>query len=365
MKYINVNTDAMKITRFKVYPISLKLSEPYTIAYERYDYAVNILLRIDTSKGISGWGCAAPDPHVTGETAEDVLNVFKVTIKKLLLNADPLRPVLHLEKIKKKLKDYPAAIAMVDMALHDLLGKVAGLPLYRLLGGYRRRMITSVTIGILSVTDTVAKARDLVARGFKALKIKGGSHVESDIERVLKVREVVGKKIQLRFDANQGYNEQQALDFIAGVRLADLELVEQPVAKDRQDVIGRITSRVPVPIMADESLIDLKDAFRLAKKDLVDMVNIKLMKVGGIHEAMRVNAVAAAAGLETMVGCMDETALSVAAGLHFALARPNVRYADLDGHLDLIDDPTAGTIRLKDGILYPRELPGLGFEGWL
>jgi L-alanine-DL-glutamate epimerase-like enolase superfamily enzyme len=355
----------MKIIRFKVYPISLKLSEPYTIAYESYDYAVNILLRIDTSRGISGWGCAAPDRHVTGETAEDVLKVFKDTIKELLLNADPLRPVAHLENLKKKVKSVPAAIAMVDMALYDLLGKVAGLPLYRLLGGYRRRMMTSITIGILPVADTVAKARDCVSRGFKALKVKGGSHIDLDIERILKVREAVGKRIQLRFDANQGYNEQQTLDFVEGVRQADLEILEQPVAKNHPEAMGRITGRVSVPIMADESLLNLTDAFRLAKKDLVDMVNIKLMKVGGINEAMRVNAVAAAAGIESMVGCMDETALSVAAGLHFALARPNVRYADLDGHMDLIDDPTAGTVQLKDGILYPRELPGLGFEGWL
>jgi L-alanine-DL-glutamate epimerase-like enolase superfamily enzyme len=169
-------------------------------------------------------------------------------------------------------------------------------------------MITSITIGILPVADTVAKARDYVASGFKALKIKGGSHVELDIERILKVREAVGKRIQLRFDTNQGYNEQQTHDFVTGVRRADLELLEQPVAKGHPEVMGRITGRVSVPIMADESLLNLKDAFRLAKKDLVDMVNIKLMKVGGIHEALRVNAVAAAAELEAMVGCMDETA---------------------------------------------------------
>jgi L-alanine-DL-glutamate epimerase-like enolase superfamily enzyme len=355
----------MKIRQIEVWPIYLKLAQPYTIAYGSYDYAVNILLRIDTSTRISGWGCAAPDPQVTGEAAADVLQVFEDTLERLLLNTDPLRLALRLEEIKRVVKYYPATIAMVDMALHDLLGKIAGLPLYRLLGGYRKRMLTSVTIGILPLSETVEKARDLVARGFKALKIKGGNDVGSDIERVIKVRETVGKRIQLRFDANQGYNEQQALDFIAGVRRADLELVEQPVAKDHQAAMGRITDQVTVPIMADESLLNIKDAFRLAKKGLVDMVNIKLMKVGGIHEAMRVNSVAAAAGLEAMVGCMDETALSVAAGLHFALARPNVRYADLDGHLDLIDDPTAGTVRLKDGILYPRESPGLGFEGWL
>lgn len=351
----------MRIVAAEAWPVAMDLDQPYTIAYERISEAVNVFLRLETDSGLCGFGCAAPDPVVTRETAEQVLAAAKDKIIPMFKGRDPLNWARHLADLRKLIGTMPAARAMVDMALFDLLGTAAGLPLYRILGGFRNRMLTSVTIGILPLRETLNMARHYTGQGFKSIKLKGGLDVEADIQKICKLRETCGRSIKLRFDANQGYRHSQAMRFVEGTRKADPELFEQPTPRNEIKLLGRITRQSHIPIMADESLMSLKDVFRLAKKGLVDMVNVKLMKTGGLAEAMQIDAVARAAGINVMVGCMDESALSIAAGLHFALARPNVTHADLDGHFDLKNDPAKGALRFKNGYLYPTGRPGLGF----
>jgi L-alanine-DL-glutamate epimerase-like enolase superfamily enzyme len=324
--------------------------------------ATNVYLRVVTDSGPVGFGCAAPDEEVTGETPGSVLAAVRDTVEPAVRGSDPLRTAMLLERVRQPMAASPSAKAALDMALYDILGKQARLPLWKLLGGYRDRIRTSITIGILPVAETVNEATGWVGRGFSCLKIKGGADLDADVDRLLEVRRAVGPRIELRFDANQGFTVDQTLELVRRAADARLRLIEQPTPRGEPELMAQISRRTSIPVMADESLMDLRDAFRLARKDLVDMVNVKLMKVGGISEALHVNAVSRAAGYEVMVGCMDESALAIAAGLHFALARPNVLFADLDGHIGLIGDPAADAVRLRDGWLHPTGRPGLGFD---
>lgn len=352
----------MKITGLDVWSVTMRLSEPYTIAYESVDAATNIFIRIKTGGGIVGYGCAAPDKEVTGETPRSALDLIDSAVRSHLLGKDPLDFRRILEEIGRIIPRAPSCMAAVDMALLDILGKVSGLPLYRLLGGMRDRIATSATIGILPTEETLLRARYWVGQGFASLKIKGGIDVQQDIERILAVREAVGELIDLSLDANQGYTPEQAMKFIRGTKKAHPSFLEQPTPRGDLELMGYVSSLADVPIMADESLLTAGDAAEIARHGIADMFNVKTMKVGGIVAAMEIGALARAFGIDVMAGCTDEAALGIAAGLHFALATPAVVRADLDGHLPLMDDPSSGAVMLEGGWLSPTGRPGLGFD---
>lgn len=350
----------MRIVRVEAVPLQLRLREPYTIAYETISSVYNVGLRFVTDTQHVGLGIVAPDEGVTGETPADAERAIHDVVLPLMQGADPLRRALYNEPLFDALPGCPSVRSAVDAALYDLLGKACGVPVTTLLGHYRTHMATSMTVYIRPGDETVSQARAYVNEGFRAIKLKGGVDVDADIERVLAVRAAVGPDIDLRFDANQGYTAEQSIHFSTQVRSAGLSMLEQPTPADERYVLRDVTAATNTPVMADESILSLADAFLFARGNAMDMVNLKLVKVGGIDRAALINGVARAAGLHVMVGCMDEAALSIAGGLAFALSRRNVEFADLDGHLDLLDDPTAGAVHLHDGCLYPSDQPGFG-----
>jgi L-alanine-DL-glutamate epimerase-like enolase superfamily enzyme len=352
----------MIITKIDIHPITFKLKNPYAIAYDSYDTAANVLVRIETASGSVGWGNAAPDAHVTGENIEQTKEILATSIVPALSGRDA-RNIAEIETLLQTTSpNTPAARAAIDIALYDLLGQRAGLPLYQLLGGARQRIVSSVTLGIASVEDGTRQARELVQSGFRALKIKTGKDWKEDVERVKAIRDAIGATIALRVDANQGYSVQEALKFIRGVKACQIEFIEQPTPANALGDLKILRDESAIPVMADESARSANEVLNLAFNKIVDMVNVKLMKNGGIAGAIQTVAVAAAGGLPIMLGCMDESRVSIAAALHLACALPGVLYADLDGAFDLVDDVAAGGFELQKGFLIPSDKPGLGVK---
>ena len=350
----------MRITRLDAWRVRFPLVKPYSIAYATTEVAENVFVRLETDSPLAGYGAASPDIEVTGETPETVLAGLLTRAEPIVRGRDPLDTAAIVRDLAAAFPRGPSALAAVDIALHDLKARIAGLPLWQLLGGYRSSIKTSVTVGILPEAETVEAARRWVERGFTSLKLKGGLDVDSDIERVFKVREALGSDVELCFDANQGYDLNDALRFSERACQAAVRFLEQPTPKGDLEMLSQVKRAGLLRIMADESVVSPNDALTLATTSSVDYFNIKLMKHGGISGAMRIDTIAECAGIPAMVGCMDESALSIAAGLAFALARPNVFQADLDGHLTLLEDPVLGQIRLSEGILRGTNEPGLG-----
>ena len=329
----------MRIVSVEAIPVRIKLTEPFAIATEVVDEVENIFFRLETDSGITGWGCGAPDT-VTSDDATQSMAVFDTVIKNVLLDSDPTRIHALNEAVEDRVQGNTSTKAGVNLALYDILGKAAGMPLYRLLGGYRDRIETSVTIGINTTDVMVEKARDWVSRGFKCLKLKCGINPDEDIDTVLAVRAAVGPDVKLRLDANEGYGIDDSLRVVSTLegQEADLELLEQPTKASYLYALKEVTGRCNVPIVADETALTLQKSLKLIRMEVADVINIKLMKTGGITNAIKVNTFAELANIPVMVGCMNESMAAMVGGVHFACAFANVRYADLDSTLDIEKD---------------------------
>jgi L-alanine-DL-glutamate epimerase-like enolase superfamily enzyme len=251
----------------------------------------------------------------------------------------------------------------LDIALHDLFAQYLGLPLVEYLGRAHEGLPTSVTIGIMPLADTLEAGRQFVAEGFKVIKLKTGKAVGQDVETFSKLRETVGPDIIIRVDANQGYTTDDLAQFVGKTTKLGLEFVEQPLPKGNPREMLELPEDLCRRCAADEDLISPADALTLAQRPLpYGIYNIKLMKCGGVGEALRIADIALNAGIELMWGCNDESIASIAAALHVALACPATRYLDLDGSFDLARDLVTGGFILRDGCLFTNGEPGLGLK---
>jgi o-succinylbenzoate synthase len=350
------------IQQIEVYPVTLAYREPFRIAPGASTESRNVVVKIVTDYGVYGWGEASPSERVTGETAETVIKVLDKIAPKLI-GMCPLRIEQDVELMDNLVAGNPSAKAAIDIALHDIFGKTVRKELYRVLGGYRTEVLTDITLSIKSPKEMARDAVKAVKKGFKALKVKVGVNPEEDVERIRLIREAVGEKIEIRIDANQGWTPKQAIEVLNKIEKFNIQFAEQPVPAEDLKGLMEVKRNSSIPIMADESVHSPEDALRLIRAEAVDLINIKLMKSGGIHKAKKIAAIAEAAGIPCMIGCMGESEIGIAAGAHLAAAVRNIQYADLDSDLLLKDKlVTKGGTKVKNSMrTFPKQ-HGLGIR---
>jgi L-alanine-DL-glutamate epimerase-like enolase superfamily enzyme len=206
------------------------------------------------------------------------------------------------------------------------------------------------------------RAQGVVDDGFKTVKVKVGEVPDTDIERLRAVRAAVGPAVRLRIDANQGWTAAEAVRALRGIEQFDIEFCEQPVMYSDWDGLKYVRNHSGIPIMADESVHSPGDAIEAVRRDAVEMINIKLMKAGGILSSMRIAEIAGAAGMKCMIGAMNETRIALTAAAHVAMSQKPILYADLDTFTEHKLDPVAGGMQVKDGIVTVPDAPGLGLD---
>jgi L-alanine-DL-glutamate epimerase-like enolase superfamily enzyme len=355
----------MIIEQIETFRIAVPLIKPFKTALRTVTTAESIFVKITCDNGIVGWGEAPPTVVITGDSLHGIESAIQHVMKPFLLKKNLLNYESMFQGLKTLMVGNSSPKAAIDMALYDCISQNCKLPLYQFLGGYKKELETDFTVSVNDPQEMGEDAVGYVQKGFNVLKVKvGKDDIAKDIERIREIRNRVGMDIKIRLDANQGWTEKDAIRAIRKLEDSDLriELVEQPVKADNIEGLKQVTDAVDTPIMADESVFTPKQAFQVLKTRSADLINIKLMKAGGIYQAQIINQLAEACGVECMVGSMIETRLGITAAAHFAASKQNLTRFDFDAPLMLAKEMVEGGIHYNGRLITLPEAPGLGIK---
>jgi L-alanine-DL-glutamate epimerase-like enolase superfamily enzyme len=351
----------LKITDVEIFLFDIPLTSPFRISIGELSAANDLLIRVHTDQGVTGIGEACPFPPITGETQATNAAAAR-TIRDMIKGKDPLAIDDLLRQIGAMVHSNPSTVAAYEMAFFDILGKVAGLPLFRLFGGTKNVFETDITTGLDTLEAMRDEAKGHADKGYKTLKVKVGLDPDEDYAHIEAIRSAVGPKVNIRIDANQGWSVPQAIYGLKKMAPLGIQFCEQPVVASDTAGLKTVRSESPVPIMADEAVFGPADAIKLIRAEACDTFNIKLMKAGGMLNSIRIAHIADAANMRCMVGCMLETRLGLTAAAHVVASQANIIYADLDGSADQTIDPIVDGITVQAGTLTLPEKPGLGCD---
>lgn len=355
----------MKITKVRIGKISVPLRVPFKTALRRVDSVEDVIVEIHTDTGNIGYGEAPPTGVITGDTTGAIIGALNDHIIKTIIGRDIDDFENLTESVQKCIIHNSSAKAAVDMALWDLYGQLYNIPVYKLLGGSKDKIVTDITISVNSPDEMARDAINAINRGYDTLKVKVGVNPTLDVERLSAIRSAIGHRAKLRIDANQAWKPQEAVRILNKMQEQglDIELVEQPVIAHDIEGLKYVTERSYVPVLADESVFSPLDAMKIIQTGAADLINIKLMKCGGITPALKIADAASIMGVECMLGCMLEAKISVNAAVHVACARSIITKIDLDGPVLCSEDPIIGGSIFNEKDISISKEPGLGIKG--
>ncbi len=329
----------------------IPLKTPFITALRRVEHVETVRVVLTDASGETGTGEAPPTKAITGEDCESIIAALE-TFKPALLHTDFKTIDDAMETLHKAIEGNSSAKAAIDMALYDLFAKKAGMPLYRYLGGSLKALHTDVTISLKTPEAMAEDALKALSEGFNILKVKVGGNDGLDIDRVRAVRKAAGSGATLLIDANQAWDEAQTMAFIDALKSDDIALIEQPVPANELEAMQRITQHSPIPILADESVFTLEDARKVVSTNAGDLINIKLMKCGGIYKAKQILEYCRKNGVQCMMGSMLEGPVSIAAALHLCMAYGDVIvWHDLDSPLLYRALPASAPLTFEKNLL--------------
>lgn len=349
----------MKITDMQFEKMTFTFHEPFKIAFAVIEGYDTLVVKLSTDEGLAGYGEAAPLGFVTGDNLDTALALGQ-EYRQMLLGQDPLAIARIHQLMDGAYAGNTSIKAAIDMACYDIAAQKMGVPLWKYLGGSDPEVVTDVTLGMDTPERMAAKAREWVEGGFTELKVKLGEDPGTDLARMQAIRRAVGPHIVLRIDANQGWDVKQSIRMARALEPLDIDLIEQPVPDWDLEGLRRVRDASLIPVAADESCHSPMDAHRLT--GCVDGMNIKLMKCGGIYQALKINAVAESAGLFCMIGCMGESKIANTAAMHLAAATPNIRKVDLDVTFFAEGAQVRGGFTSEGGRCRLSDRPGLGID---
>jgi len=356
--------EKMKITKVKLGIISVPLRVPFKTALRTVNSVEDVIVEIHTDTGNIGYGEAPPTGAITGDTTGAIIGALKDHIIKTIVGRD----VDDFENLMKDLNfcivKNTSAKAAVDIALWDLYGQLHKIPVHKLLGGSRKKLITDITISVNPPEEMARDAINAIKRGYDTLKVKVGIDPTLDVARLSAIREAIGKDYRIRIDANQAWTPKQAIKLLNQMqdKGLDIELVEQPVKAHDFEGLAYVTKYANVPVLADESVFSPEDAFKILEMKAADLINIKLMKCGGIYNALKIISMAEVLGVECMIGCMLEAKVSVNAAVHLACAKQIITKIDLDGPVLCSEDPVVGGAIFNEKEIMVSNDYGLGIK---